>query len=231
MQEFTLMILAAGYGTRMGSLTKKIPKPLIKINNLTLLENTIFFFENIGCKKFIINTHYLSDKIKFFIKKKYPDKNIIINYEENILDTGGGIKNSIKFFEEKNILVTNSDTFWRSTNNNDVKRFVKDIYKINHCSLLLVNKKNSFGLDKEEGDFILDKKLLKRWKKNNKLLFFSGLQIINTDVFKLTKRKKFSMNLIWDKLIKARKLEGNLMKSEWINVNDCNAIKKINNSF
>ena len=39
------------------------------------------------------------------------------------------------------------------------------------------------------------------------------------------------MNLIWDKLIKTRKLEGNLMKSEWINVNDCNAIKKINNSF
>ena len=55
MRNFTLMILAAGFGMRMESLTKNIPKPLLKINNSTLLTNTINFFENLGCKKFLFN--------------------------------------------------------------------------------------------------------------------------------------------------------------------------------
>ena len=70
MRKFTLMILAAGYGTRMFPLTKKKPKPLLKIKNNTLLENTIIFFEKLGCNKFIINTHYLHEQIEIFIKKK-----------------------------------------------------------------------------------------------------------------------------------------------------------------
>ena len=67
MRNFTLMILAAGFGMRMQSLTKNIPKPLLKINNSTLLTNTINFFENLGCKKFLINTHYLHENLKDYI--------------------------------------------------------------------------------------------------------------------------------------------------------------------
>ena len=59
MKNFTTMILAAGFGSRMKDLTEKIPKPLLKVQNTTLLSNTINFFENIGCNKFILNTHYL----------------------------------------------------------------------------------------------------------------------------------------------------------------------------
>ena len=59
MRNFTLMILAAGYGKRMKDLTNKIPKPLLKVNNTTLLSNTIDLFDSVGCTRFIINTHYL----------------------------------------------------------------------------------------------------------------------------------------------------------------------------
>ena len=74
MRNFTLMILAAGFGTRMESLTKNIPKPLLKINNSTLLTNTINFFENLGCKKLIINTHYMHEKLNDYISLKHPKK-------------------------------------------------------------------------------------------------------------------------------------------------------------
>ena len=78
MRNFTLMILAAGFGTRMESLTKNIPKPLLKINNSTLLNNTINFFEKLGCNKFIINTHYLHENLKDYINLKYSKKNIYL---------------------------------------------------------------------------------------------------------------------------------------------------------
>ncbi len=57
------MILAAGFGTRMGSITKLVPKPLIKINDKTLLEENIEKLASIGVKEIIINVSWLADKV------------------------------------------------------------------------------------------------------------------------------------------------------------------------
>ena len=64
------IILGAGFGKRMRPITKKIPKPLIKINSVTLLENSIKFLNTLGVKHIIINTHHLHKKIVNFVKRK-----------------------------------------------------------------------------------------------------------------------------------------------------------------
>ena len=64
MKNFTLMILCAGFGSRMLNLTRSTPKPLLKYKKKVLLKNTIDFFTNIGCDEILINTHYLHNKIK-----------------------------------------------------------------------------------------------------------------------------------------------------------------------
>ena len=64
MNNFTLMILCAGFGSRMLNLTRSTPKPLLKYKNKVLLKNTIDFFTNMGCDEILINTHYLHNKIK-----------------------------------------------------------------------------------------------------------------------------------------------------------------------
>ena len=56
MKNFTLMILCAGFGSRMLNLTRSTPKPLLKYKNKVLLKNTIDFFTNIGCDEILINT-------------------------------------------------------------------------------------------------------------------------------------------------------------------------------
>ena len=66
----TAFILCAGYGKRLNPLTLETPKPLLEINNLTMLENTINLIKNLGIKKIKLNTFYLEEKIKSFIKKK-----------------------------------------------------------------------------------------------------------------------------------------------------------------
>ena len=95
MNSFNLMILAAGYGKRMQNLTQTKPKPLLKINNKELLQHNIDFFLSLGCKKIVINTHYLHEQIKNFIKEYYSDINIELIYEDILLNTGGGIKNAL----------------------------------------------------------------------------------------------------------------------------------------
>ena len=101
MKNFTLMILCAGFGSRMLNLTRSTPKPLLKYKNKVLLKNTIDFFTNIGCDEILINTHYLHNKIKKYLDKNYKKYPIQIIYEKKILGTGGGVKNIFNHKKEK----------------------------------------------------------------------------------------------------------------------------------
>ena len=115
-KNISAMILAAGYGKRLLPITKKIPKPLVKINNKTLLQNTLDHLINLKCKEIIINTHYKHKKIENFIKNNYSNSSIKLSYEKKILDTGGAIKKALPLFNNNNVLILNSDIFWSSKN-------------------------------------------------------------------------------------------------------------------
>ena len=66
----TALILCAGFGKRLAPLTLKKPKPLLEVNNKTMLENCIKLIIKLDIKKILLNTHYLGDQIFEFIKKK-----------------------------------------------------------------------------------------------------------------------------------------------------------------
>tara|TARA_Y100000996_G_C22412659_1_gene597921 strand:+ start:136 stop:825 length:690 start_codon:yes stop_codon:yes gene_type:complete len=226
MTRFNLMILAAGYGKRMDDLTESTPKPLLKINNKELLRNNIDFFTNLGCDKIVINTHYLHYKIQHCIEEHYSDRNVILSYEPTLLNTGGGIKNALSYFGDKNFIVTNSDILWKEENTNDVFKFINNYQKIETCKLLLAEDSNFEGLKKPEGDFSYEDGLLKRWKINDPYLFYTGLQIINPRVFDLIKDISFSMNKLYDLLIAKNILQGALTYSSIAHIGDINAFNK-----
>ena len=101
----TALILCAGYGKRLHPLTLEEPKPLLKINEITLLENCINLIQFLGIKKVIINTFYLKEKIENFIRVKNFDLDIkIINDGKKILNTGGGILNMMNSSNESDFL-------------------------------------------------------------------------------------------------------------------------------
>ena len=66
----TALILCAGYGKRLNPITLTTPKPLLRINEITLLENCINLIHSLGINKILINTFYLSEKIEQFFKDK-----------------------------------------------------------------------------------------------------------------------------------------------------------------
>ena len=227
MKNFSLMILAAGYGKRMKHLTKEVPKPLLKINDRELLSYNIEFFLNLGCNKIVINTHYLHNEIKIFVEKKFSNNNINLIFEPELLNTGGGIKNALSYFGKKNFLVTNSDILWNDDNRKDINDFISEYQKIKFCKLLLVENKKFKGLKKKEGDFKLENNLISRWKKNDPHLYFSGLQIINPNIFSQIKQYSFSMNLLWDILIKNNQLQGQISNSVVTHIGDINSYNQI----
>ena len=75
-KELTVIILCGGKGLRLRPITKNIPKPLIKINEKSILENIIRFFLKYKIKNFIIVTGYKHKLIDQFINNKFRKHNI-----------------------------------------------------------------------------------------------------------------------------------------------------------
>lgn len=226
----TALVLCAGYGKRLNPLTLKNPKPLLKLNNLTLLENTINLIKKLGINEIKLNTFSLKDQIKIFIEEKNFDVKIeIIEDGNEILDTGGGIFNMINSLNEENFMVFNPDTVWSIDYLNCIKEmenfyFSKKIQNI----LMVVNKDLSF--DKNlRGDFDLFDNQLNKKKLNQYI--FTGCQIINKKVFASIKNKSFSILQIWNDLIKENKLYGYESKNKFYHVTDLEIYNKLLKSY
>ena len=224
------VILGAGFGKRMYPITKTIPKPLIKIKGVTLLENTIKFLISLGIKHIEINTYHLHKEIIKFIKtKKFPLKINVVVEKRKILNTGGGVLNASKKFKEQNFFVINPDTLWRKSYKKEFKNLEKVFIRYRKPVMLLVSKKKSYD-PSFKGDFNLNSKNEIFKQKNNRFIF-TGVQIINRSVFKKRKIKPFSMNEVWDDLIKNKKLIGIKSRQKFFHINSYKIYKKLIQKF
>jgi MurNAc alpha-1-phosphate uridylyltransferase len=222
----TAFILCAGFGKRLNPLTLDTPKPLIKLNNIAVLETCINLIESLGIQQIIINTFYLKDQIHNFINnKKFKSKISIIEDGEKILDTGGGIKNMMKYTSENNVLIFNPDTIWKKNYFNEIIEmenmyFSKKLKNI----LLLVKKELSF--DKNlNGDFDLKENLI---IKNNETKFiYTGCQIINKKLLSNYKDKIFSITNVWNNLIEKEELYGFETNNDFYHLTDLKTFKKL----
>jgi len=222
------MILAAGFGKRLNPLTLNCPKPLLKIGKETLLSNTINFLEQAKIKEVVINVHYLGDQIvEYLNKKKFNLKIIIINEKEKILDTGGGICNALKYFNES-FLCLNPDTIWNLNYIKELKKMESNFFLDKKKSyLLVVDKIKSFDTNLK-GDFNLHKGLITRKKGENLKYIYTGLQIINPEIFLNISDKIFSINKVWDKLIQSDQLFALESNINFSHVSTLNVYKKLN---
>ena len=95
------MILAAGLGTRLRPLTDDRPKALVEVAGHTLLEITLRRLREFGIHQVIVNVHHFSDLLVDYLKKNDNfGMEVAISREEQLLDTGGGLKKAAWFFSE-----------------------------------------------------------------------------------------------------------------------------------
>ena len=222
----TALILCAGFGKRLNPLTIQKPKPLLEVNDITLLENTINLIKNLNILNVKINSFHLKNQIKNFVSKKKFNLNIEIIEDGNvILDTGGGILNLIKESKEKNFIVFNPDTVWNLNYTKTIKEMLNFYFENQIQNLLMVAEKNKSFDKRFKGDFELKINQLSKEKINNYI--FTGCQIINKDLFSSFKNTAFSISKIWDDLIKDNKLYGFESLNEFVHVTDLEIYNKL----
>jgi MurNAc alpha-1-phosphate uridylyltransferase len=226
MKVNTALILCAGFGKRLNPLTLDTPKPLIKLKNVTVLETCINLIEGLGINKIIINTFYLKNQISDFLKKKnFKAKITIIEDGNDILDTGGGIKNMLNHTIENDFLIFNPDTIWKKNYSKEIIEMEKLYFskKIKNI-LLLANKKLSF--DKNlNGDFNIKNNQI--FKNDNKDFIYTGCQILNKNLLANYKVESFSIVNLWNRLIKKKELYGFESKNNFYHLTDLKTFKKL----
>ncbi len=182
LRDFSGIVLAAGFGTRLRPFTDKLPKPLVPLLNRTPLWHQIMLLKNQGITKIYINLHYKPEPVKDYIGKNLSGVRYV--YEPQILGTGGGIRNIINTFGiNEPVIVLNGDTITVA----DIREMIL-FYKKMDCDavMLLIRDRNI----PYENSVFADKKgrirYIKQKPKNLKGLVkfrFLGVHILNPKVF------------------------------------------------
>ena len=207
------MIFAAGFGSRMGALTRDRPKPLIKVAGKTLLDHALDLTANAPVTRKVLNTHYHADQII----RHLAGHNVALFREiETILETGGGLRAAMPLLGGSPVMTLNSDAVW--TGRNPLQQLAEAWDPDQMDALLLLAPisatKGFFGT----GDFRLDPENRLIRANGQAGLAYLGAQILRTDLLPDIPQKIFSLNLIWDQMIADGRAYGLLHQGGWCDV-------------
>ena len=224
-----VLIMAGGYGKRLEELTKKTPKPLLKVNDKTVIELLINNLISYGFKKFFISIHYKADKIvKFLGDGKKKDIIIDYLYEDIPLGTAGAIKNLPNNIKS-DFLMINSDIV---TNLNFLK-LIQHHKKSCCCATICVRK---YTYEFPYGKIIKDSiGNLKKIVEKPKIQFSinSGVYIFNRKIIsKYVQKGYFDCHKLLENIKKnKKKINVYNFKESWMDIgskNDLYLVRKKN---
>ena len=226
MEIKTALILCAGYGKRLNPVTLSKPKPLIEINQITLLQNTLNLINSLGIKNILINSFYLSEQIENYVDSLNLNLNLkVIKDGDKILDTGGGILNLLDNSNQNDFLVFNPDTVWNKSYLAEIQNMKKFYFENKIKNILLVVEKSKSFDQRMNGDFSLENNILK--KLSDKNFIFTGCQILNKSIFENYKVEMFSINKIWEKMISKNQLYGYKSEGKFTHLTDIEIYRKL----
>ena len=213
MSNLPLMIYAAGFGTRMGALTKSMPKPLIPVAGIPLIDHALNVARGAGVGRIVVNLHYLGDQIAAHL----AGQDIALSWERGeILETGGGLRAALPHLGDGPVLLLNSDAVWTGENPLTQLRAVWDGSKMD-ALLLLAQRADALG-HSGTGDFLIapDGRLSRA--NGRAAPIYLGAQIIQPQALKDVAQNSFSLGLIWDKLIAQGRAFGTFHSGSWCDV-------------
>ena len=213
------MIMAAGFGKRMGTLTLGTPKPMLLLGGQPMIEQTLGYVRDAGVENAVINLHYLGDQIRDYLSG-CASPNIRFSEEQpEILDTGGGIVQALPMLGNDPFCVLNSDAIFVGPNPIEVLKQGWDD-ETSDALLLKIPRQRAIAYTRE-GDFFLDEATgipARRGDADSAPYVYAGVQIIRPEAFLDAPDGPFSTNLIWNRLLAKHRLRSVVYPGKWIDV-------------
>ncbi len=191
------MILASGRGERMMPLTRDLPKPMLKIGNVTLIEDKIIKLSEIGIQDIVINTGYLGEYIKDHVGdgSKFGIRIIVSDEGDQPIGTAEGVRKALNNFKDENFILVNAD-IWTNYSFIDLKRYdLKDT-----LAHIVLTKKPDY----QNGDFNLSNNFL----VSGNTYTYTGIGLYSPKLFTKYKEKDLGIILKKEELITADVYQG-----------------------
>ena len=216
-----LMMFAAGFGTRMKHLTKDQPKPMISVAGVPLIDHALALAQGAGCDPIVANLHYKPEVLLRHLEGRGVTTILEHPY---ILETGGGLRNALPLLGGGPVYTMNTDAIWAGPN--PISQLAA-AWKPNEMDALLmcIPTAQTVGYD-GTGDFTLapDGRLIR-----GPGVVYGGVQIIKTDQLNMIEEDVFSLNLLWNDMLKVERLFGLSFPGKWCDVGHPGGIKLAEN--
>jgi mannose-1-phosphate guanylyltransferase len=220
------MILAAGRGRRLRPLTDALPKVLVPIVNTPMLERTIELLSLHGVQEVIINAHYYYKTITDYLKRRDSSSiKIELRIEEEILGTGGGIKNTQDFWDERPFIAINGDIL-TDINLTDVYAYHQRRANLVTMVLHDVPRYNKLKVDRDMN--ILS---ISSTPGGRDTLAFTGIQVIEPEVLEyIPEDKRYNIIDCYRQLIQEKRAVRAYVATghRWIDVGTIHAYLRAN---
>ena len=230
------MILAAGLGTRMRPHSLDIPKVLVPVKGRPIIDYTVERLAQAGVKHAVVNAHHHADQLISHLAHLAPEAHLapvgtpgsdcsapvisISDERAELLDTGGGFAKALPILGDDPFYGLNGDVIWLDGVFNTLHRLTKrwdpDLMD---ALLLVVLCPRAVGYD-GRGDFMMDGNGLIRRRREVEVApyVYSGLQLLHPRLFARCPDGAFSLNLLYDRAISAKRLYGLCHDGLWLHV-------------
>ncbi|MGV6803203.1 MAG: nucleotidyltransferase family protein [Ruegeria sp.] len=205
-----IMLFAAGFGTRMGDLTRNRPKPLIPVAGRPLIDHTLDLVETVRPKRVVANLHYHADQLAAHLEPR----GVLLSHEQSeILETGGGLRAALPLLGDSPVYTMNTDAIWSGPNPLELLKSAWDPVRMN-ALLMCVPIRRTVG-HAGSGDFKLepDGQIAR-----GPGLVYGGVQILKTEGLGDIAEHAFSLNLLWDRMHQDGRLFGLEYPGRWCDV-------------
>jgi len=208
-----VMILAAGFGTRMGALTADRPKPLIEVAGRPLLDHALAAARD-GGGRIAVNAHYRADQIAAHLAAQ-PDIHLSVETPV-LLDSGGGVKQALPHLRTSPIATLNADAVWAGPGPLRSLMAAWNGARMG-ALMLLVPRTRAIGRQ-GGGDVAMDADGRLTWNRTETGLVHTGAQLIAPGLIAAHPGTIFSMLDIWQDQIDHGRLHGVIYTGRWADV-------------
>ena len=223
------MVLAAGLGKRMRPLTATRPKPLVEVAGRTLLDRAMGTLKAGGVTRFVVNVHYMADRIEAHLAARGMDQEARISDERDLLlETGGGIAKALPLIDADPFLSINADNIWVDGPVGAARLLANRWDPAQMDALLLLVPLARANCHGGPGDFHMDPlgRVSRRRPGRVAPFVYTGLQMLSKSLFEGVAVEPFSMNRLWDKAAAEGRLYGVVHQGLWFDVGTAAAVKE-----
>jgi MurNAc alpha-1-phosphate uridylyltransferase len=209
-----VMLLAAGLGTRLRPLTENLPKPLVPVGGVPLIERVMATARVEGAKRFVANAHYRADQLLAHFGGLLK-----VSREDELLGTGGGVRAALPMLHSDPFFVMNTDAFWLPGADTPLARML-DRHEAGQAEIVLlcVHPSRATGFGRSH-DFCLDP-FGRITPDYGAPVIYAGVALLGKTAFADAPDGPFSLTRLFDRAMERETLHGVALNAPWFHVGD-----------